>query len=611
MANIVTRASLMGDPLNYFPNFLWKTWQTLGLGKPNDIEYDFAAYLAEGVIEKISKEAAAGDVQARRILMAFRGAAKSYVTTTFAVYRLRLNREELVLVLSATARYAGTISTFAWQMVSNFTWLADLKPRSGQRQSALAFDVAGCALAVKDESFVSESIFGQITGRRATVAIMDDPETPNTSETEGKRTLLRERMSEVGGAIIKPGGDIYLLGTAQTEHTVYKEYHEERGYELRIWPIVYPVVSKDPKVDELRKYGPLLAPSITEALAANPALSGTSTCPARFNEADIAQREREWGKTEFARQFRMFMDAGVGRGNPLKMRDLIVMELGTGPAEGTRFTLPSEVRYQPSAETRMEALDVDALTGDSQIFAPTFTDAWIPPEQRVCIIDPSGGGTDETSWTIGAELLGLIFGLWQGASTEGHTQTTLQAIAKDCKRWGAQIIKIESNFGQEMFGQLLRPECSDIGYNPEILNERAHNQQKEVRIVNNLEPVMSSHRLILNADLLRRDFFVDYPHVEQAKRRYYRLTYQLTRMTKTKGAVKHDDRVEGLAGMCAHFGEMLVRRLHDSRQEGKVRAIEEEATKMIEERRKQGLPLGGLDASPPRTLGRPSGRTRR
>jgi hypothetical protein len=593
---------MSGDPLNYAPNFLWKAWRSIGLPDPTPLQYDLMAYLDDPLaMQQIMEGSYKGDANARKIEMAFRGAAKSYTTTAYAVCCLRRNREEIVLVTSATSGFASGIANFAWQMVNNFDWLADMKPRSDQRHSSQAFDVAGAPPAARFESFASESIFGQITGRRASLIIGDDLETPNTSDTEGNRLKLRQRVSELGGAIILPGGRIYFLGTAQTEQTIYKEYHEEKGYELRIWPIVYPTP------DETKKYGPCLAPSIAKALQENPHLAGTSTEPSRFNEADILRRMGEWGKTEFERQFKMFMDAGVGKGAPLKVRDLIVMELGSSPG-ASGLLLPSEVIFAPTPTTRVE-LDVDALTGDSYVYAPEKVDVWVKPEKIVCIVDASGEGTDETTWTIGAENLGLVFALWQGASLEGHTQDTLKAIAADCKKWGVQTIEIEANFGQGMFADLLRPVCADMFYEPEILTENAKPVQKEVRIVNNLEPLTSSHRLVINAELLRRDFLVDYDDIEAAKRRYYRFTYQYSRMTKAKGAVPHDDRVEGVANLAGHFVGLLQRRLQDAREQGRVRAIEAEGEAIIEERRKQGLPLYGLEQKKSR-FGRGGGRTK-
>jgi hypothetical protein len=477
-------------------------------------------------------------------------------------------------------------------MVNEFDWLGDLKPRPHQRQSALAFDVNG-APAAKDESFCSESIFGQITGRRASLIIGDDLETPNTSDTEGIRQELRKRMGEFG-AIILPGGDIYLLGTAQTENTIYKEYAEEKGYELRIYPIVYPTPDPDPKKDELLKYGHRLAPFVAEPLALNPELAGTSVEPSRFNEADIRARRLEWGGIEFDRQFKMFMDAGAGKGYPIKIRDLVVLELPV-PSKALPLKLPSEIVFDRSPSCKIEDIKVDALTGDSTLYGPLRTDVYLPAEEVTCYVDPSGEGNDETTWTIGAGLLGRCFVLYQGASPEGHTKEVMAQIAKDCVTWGVQLVKVESNFGQGMFGELLQPHLRTAGSSAAVEDERQGKVQKEKRIVETIEPLASSNRLVIRAQVLRDDFEVDYPDVEAAKRRYFRLTYQLSRMTKQKGCVPFDDRADGLSGLAKHFVGVLLRQLENAKEQGTARALDAEVEKIIQTRRQQGLPLFGLD----------------
>lgn len=583
---------MAADPLDYFPNFLWKAWREIRLPDPTPLQMDFCHYLDQGYVDELTGAAAKGDVGARKILMAFRGGSKSYVTTAYGVCRLRRDRTERILCTSATARFAGSISSFAFKMVNEFSWLADVKPRPHQRQSALAFDVNG-APAAKDESFCSESIFGQITGRRASCIIGDDLETPNTSDTEGIRTELRKRMGEFG-AIIIPGGDIYLLGTAQTENTVYKEYAEEKGYELRIYPIVFPTPDPDPKKDELLKYGNRLAPFVADALKLNPELAGTSVEPSRFNEADIRARRLEWGQVEFDRQFKMFMDAGVGKANPIKMRDLVVMELPV-PSATTPLKLPSEIIFDRSPTCKIEDIQIDALTGDSTIYSPLKTDIYVPPEEVICYVDPSGEGTDETTWSIGAGLLGRAFLLHQGASMEGHTKGVMQAIAADCKIWGVQLVKVESNFGQGMFGELLEPYLKSAGCECAVEEERQGKVQKERRIVETIEPLASSNRLVVRAEVLRGDFKVDYEDVEAAKRRYYRLTYQLSRMTKQKGCVPKDDRADGLAGFAKHFIGVLLRQLEDAKAQGTAKALDKEIEKIIEQRKAQGLPLYGAD----------------
>lgn len=587
------------DPLKAdFKNFLWKVWHDLGLGDPSPLQYDFADYLQyRGQVDN--------EVGSRLALLAFRGAAKTYVTTAFAVWRLYCDPEnEKVLVTSATAKFAGAIATFAFQLITTLPWLGHLRPRSDQRQSALAFDVNG-ARPSKDYSFSSESIFGQITGKRATLIIGDDLETPNTSDTEGNRAALRKRIGEFG-AIILPGGDIIYLGTPQVEATIYRDLAEEKGYELRIYPILFPVPSGDPKKDEVRRYGSRLAPFLAKQLTANPDLAGTSTEPSRFTEADIFSRRTEWGATEFDRQFRLLLDAGAGRGNPLKLRDLIVLEIPQ-PSEGKLVRLPTDISWSPLPVAKWEGIEVDALTGDSQLYAPVKAEEWVEANSVHCHVDPSGEGEDETTWTIGAEFGGRVAILCQGASVEGHTPETMTAICKACKAWGAQTLSVESNFGQGMFGQLLRPVMQDEVKHPcSIEDVRTGAVQKERRIVETLEPVTTSHRLMVNATLLRNDFFVDYDHVEEGKRRYYRLTYQFTRMTRKRGCVKHDDRVDGWAGCVSKFIGVLQQALKEAAKAGRVKAIEEEAESIIEARRAAGLPLFGLENKP--KFGRRRGR---
>lgn len=587
----------MTDPLRNPKNFLFKTWRTLALPDPTPLQYDFIEYLNDDlawmqVVEEAGKEAARGTVDgARKILMAFRGAAKSYVTTTAGAHWLYINPLEEVLVVSATDNFAGNIATMAFQMITQFDWLAPvLAPSKDQRQSALAFDVRGARQASKDQSFTSRGIFGQITGLRATKIIGDDLETPNTSETETKRSQLRHRMSELGGAIIKPGGGVYLLGTAQHEQTVYKEYADEKGYELRIYPIRYPKTEKE----ESEHYGTRLAPMLVKDMQENPLLRGTSTEPSRFDERDILKRLQEWGNTEFQRQFLMWLDAGAGRLYPLKLRDLVAFDFTPpSPATGGKLTLPSHIVWSPLYQHRIRDLQVDSLPGDGWLYGPEKLDVFLEAEEVICEVDPSGEGDDETAWNILAGLGGRVYHCWGGASRDGHSETTMRAIAADCATWGVQLVKVESNFGQGMFSSLLKPHLERAGVTAEVEDVRVGKTMKEARIVDTMEPLTTSHRLVVNTAMFRRDFDIPYKDVEEAKRRFYRLSYQLTRIHKVRGAIKFDDRIDSLAGGCSHFAERLQRALDQEHRLSKDAAIAAEAEKIVAARIKAGLPVKG------------------
>lgn len=587
---LVRRSSLDGDPLKKnFKNFMWKTWKTLFDNAPSNLMYELGERLQFG--------------PDKDVIMGYRGMSKSYVTVDFAVWTLYCDPTELVLTVSGSGDGAKGNASLAWGMVNGFDWLAHMKPRGILRSSAQAFDVMGSRME-KSESFAAMSLFGQITGRRASLIIPDDIETPNTCATEADRKLLRVRDKELGGAILKNGGRVKMLGTAQTEDTIYLEKATKRGYGMRMWPAVYPRVSIDPKLDEVHLYGGWLAPSILKAVTDNPHLAGTSTDPVRFPDENLLSRELDYGTTEFDRQFKLHLHAGAGTAQALKLRDLIVMEIPEPTLEAP-LRLPEDFQWSPSPSNKWDGITLDSLNGDDAVYAPEVASvgnqSWRPPTLVELIIDPSGGGTDETAWNVIAEHVARVFLLKADARLEGFSEETLKAIAKDAYTYKVNRIRIEKNFGGGMFGALLLPyimALKDPSWNGcEIVEENAGMVQKEVRIVDTLTPVVTSHRLVVAAEVLRRDWTAgeNYPTVEADKRFHYRFTHQFTRITKVKGCLGHDDRLDVLASGVRGFMGLLGRIVKDAQQQAKDAKMAEEVDKLIEYRRKMGLPLFGLE----------------
>lgn len=588
------------DPLRIFQNFMWKTWRSLNFPDPTRIHYDVADFMTNG--------------PDRQIDMGFRGMAKSYIAVTFGLHDCYIDPEgAMVLTTSATTNAAKQNSYFAWQMLQTFDWLEHLRPSPDQRQSTQAFDIRG-ATPKKSESFAAMSLFGQITGRRAKTAITDDIEIPSTSDTEAARADLRKAHSEIPGAILVPGGREIILGTAQNEQSIYPELATEKGYAMRMWPSEYPTQ------DELPKFGTWLAPMILGDLQANPALSGLPTEPSRFPTEVLIQKERDFGRTEYARQFKLHLDAGAGNAAPLKLRDLSVIEWATpSPHQGgVALLLPPEVRWGPTKATVLRDISIDSLHGDT-INEPAYMSPpaeWLPADTRWMYVDPSGSGTDETTWSIGAGLSAMCFVCRIGASIEGHTAAVLKAIADDAKRWGVNYIHVESNFGQGMFAALLRPILQEINHPCVIEDDRKGAVQKERRIIETLEPAFSSHRIVFNRDVLAKDFdSVNYPTIEDARRRFYRLSYQITRITKVRGCIAKDDRVDGLASLVAKFVDRMKQRTADAIAQDKEAALMAEILAIIQARIDQGLPTYGGELMPgmnlgadPLSLGRPSGK---
>ena len=110
------------------------------------------------------------------------------------------------------------------------------------------------------------------------------------------------------------------------------------------------------------------------------------------------------------------------------------------------------------------------------------------------------------------------------------------------------MIIVESNFGDGMFTQLLKPVVQR--YYPCTIDEVNHTKQKELRIIDTLEPVMNQHRLVVSPQLIREDFDTKDPN--------YQLFYQLTRITKDRGALRNDDRLDVLSIAVAYWVEQMA-----------------------------------------------------
>ena len=113
-------------------------------------------------------------------------------------------------------------------------------------------------------------------------------------------------------------------------------------------------------------------------------------------------------------------------------------------------------------------------------------------------------------------------------------------------------IDVEANYGNGAFAQMWRPVLLNAyranGHPgaPQI-EDIMESGQKELRIIDTLEPVMGRHRLIVNEEVWANDvrFSNKYP---VDKRTVYTLWHQMTKISCDKGALIHDDRLDSLAG---------------------------------------------------------------
>jgi hypothetical protein len=91
---------------------------------------------------------------------------------------------------------------------------------------------------------------------------------------------------------------------------------------------------------------------------------------------------------------------------------------------------------------------------------------------------------------------------------------------------------------------------------------------------------MNQHKLIFDPKVIQNDFdSVQHHPPEKAQR--YMLTYQMTRITKDRGALAHDDRIDALAMGVAYWVEQMAADVDMEMKERKEALLDEELDKFI------------------------------
>ena len=533
--------------LHDFRNFTYLVWQHLGLPEPTPIQYDIADYLQSS--------------PKRCIIEAFRGVGKSYITAAYVVHQLLLDPDKKFMVVSASKARADDFSTFTQRIITELPICKHLVAKDGQRWSKIAFDVAP-AKASGSPSVKSVGVTGQLTGSRADVIIADDVEVPNNSMTHMMRERLAESVKEFD-AVLKPEGKIIYLGTPQNDMSLYNVLLN-RGYEMRVWPARYPTLERSEKA-----YGGRLAPLLYDTLQnEGNAVYGLPTDAKRFDDEDLLERELSYGRSGFALQFMLDTSLSDANKYPLKLSDLMIMSCD-------KDTAPEKMVY--GIMKPMSDLPNVGLSGD-KFYAPEDTVGRNKYTGSVLAIDPSGRGSDETAYAIVKMLNGFLYVVDAGGIEGGYSSDTLQHLADLAKIHTVNLVLIESNFGDGMFTELLKPYMTKTY--PCTMEEVRHNTQKEKRIIDTLEPIMNQHRLVVDPKVIQKDYD-SVQNMPPEKGIKYMMTYQLTRITKQRGALAHDDRLDVLAMACQYWVDQMAADADNQIQVRKDELLEQELDKFM------------------------------
>ena len=510
-----------------FKLFLQALWEQLDLPSPTRAQYSIADYLQHG--------------PKRLQIQAFRGVGKSWITGAFVLWTLFNDPERKIMIISASKERADNMSIFLQKLIIETPWLSHLKPKSDDsRWSRISFDVA-CS-PHQAPSVKSVGITGQLTGSRADLMILDDIEVPGNSMTEFMREKLLQLCTEAE-SILTPKNDsrIMYLGTPQTTFTIYRKL-AERSYRPFVWPARYP------RKDKLSQYEGLLAPQI-QADIDNDIAPWSCTDPDRFDDNDLLEREASMGRSNYLLQFQLDTSLSDAEKFPLKMADLVVTSVN--PTEA-----PENVVWCSDPSKVIRDAPTVGLPGDYFYSPMQLVGTWGAYSETICSIDPSGRGTDETAAAFLSQRNGFIYLHEMRSFRDGYSDKTLLNILDGCRKYGVTKLVIETNFGDGIVSELFRKHLSSRRQHVDIEEVRA-NVRKEDRIIDSLEPVLNQHRLICDRRVIDWDYNSN-PDSAPEERLIYMLFYQMSRMCREKGAVKHDDRIDCLAQGVKYFTDALA-----------------------------------------------------
>lgn len=562
-----TKEEIKAAGLDDFRVFLRQVWDYLQLPVPTPVQNAIAWLLQHG--------------PRRLILCAFRGVGKSWITVAFVLWNLLLDPNLKIMVVSASQPLADDFSKFCKQLIRGMPMLAHLAARDGQADSSIRFEV-GPALDSKDPSVKSAGITGQITGNRADIIIADDIEIPKNSQTHLMRERLAESVKEFD-AVLKPGGRIIYLGTPQVEASLYPRLLS-RGYEMQVFPVRTP--------ENTAAYHGRLSPFVQRLIDAGVAPL-TPLDPRRFPHQEIAERLASYGLSGFALQFMLDTNPSEADKHPLKTKDLIIHDCDSEMA-------PVKIVWGSDRPLVLQDLQSGGFDGDFYVRPAWKSDEMAKYTGTVMAIDPSGRGKDETAYAIVRVMHGVLFLVDVGGFTDGFAESTLRALAVRAVRHRVNYVIDEPNYGGGMFRQLLKPVMIKVAeearLNPEHPDPLARppgfdeewegwsSTQKELRILDTLEPIIQSHRLIVDRRVIEADLLV------QADKPQYSLIHQMTRMARLKGCLPHEDRLEAVSMACQYWIERLQIDQDHAFQEHKNELLDAELQRFIDNAYNVGSP---------------------
>jgi hypothetical protein len=559
------RADLCADFV-YFVECLWtetglNRYQPLG-----EVEFQLAHWLAYG---QVRPEEHNNDFPVHwegkptlRGLLAPRGVGKSTLACALKAWHLLRDHQRRVRSFSKSLEAAKGFALQVRMWLESVWFLRHLKPgkiRRGGRKidNAIKFFVKGATMG-KDASVTAMGVDGQKHGGRGHLIVGDDIETPeNTQSPEAQIKLHRMTVEFINMQYPQdPSCEAVVIGTYEApdpQQSVYTKLAQE-GYAFVTFPILYP----QPHEHVLN-----LHPYLKHRLESGLAQPGDKVFPWM---ADSEVKKRQTNPMSWSKEHMLLTRLKASDHYPFVLQDLIIPSF---PIDKEKA--PIDIRWgrqrPDGSDTTREDILCLGMQGDCLRFEASYSPHFEPYDRQHAWLDTAGGKTatsrntsDRTSLGIAGLLNARIFVRHLAhvgpPNSSAATPENILHIATTLRDHKVPLLYVESSMlydaQSDPYGQLVQQAIDKLAaqttnWSCRVIATKGFAKRagyKESRIIDALQPVVPSHRLVIDASI-----------VEPGETKQATIQYQLTNIRMMKGALPIDDLVETLASLCWAFGD--------------------------------------------------------
>lgn len=542
-----------------------------------DVIEDFMGFRCTEIQRDIGEWVAYGPQY--RMVQAQRGQAKTTITAAYAVWRCIQDPTTRVLIISAGSDMATEIANWIIQIIMGMPELECMRPdkAEGDRSSVSAFDIHWTLKGPeKSPSIACVGITSNLQGKRADLLIADDIESAKNSQTATQQARLKHLTLDFTS--ICSNGDIVWLGTPQNIDSIYNGL-PGRGTQIRVWPGRYPTV------DEQKNYDGFLAPLIAERLSANPKLRvgggpsgnrGQPVDPVLLDEDALTKKEIDQGPAYFQLQHMLSTTLSDQERFPLKVSN--IRWLGFD-AEG--MMAPMNMSFVRTSENEVKI--PEGYPVKDKMYHVQNAEEFGALQGPNMYIDPGGGGQngDETAYCITGFMAGRVYVLAAGGVPGGiDEERCILPLVRLAIKWKVKHIQAEQNFGNGAFLNVMRPILTREALKEQLTigtEDVWESGQKELRIIDILEPVLGAGKLVMHDSILTADFLSiqKYPNDTRST---FCLIWQMSRITRERKALIHEDRLDALAGAVRYWVEAIAQ----DEEKARAKARQDQYNKMMQ-----------------------------